>query len=236
MADMDHGPGTHLHDFKTYIIGWVIMLTAMMLPSELQYIKVYTKLRANELDEKNKNRTLFFYTLIFAMGYGIAWILYGSLAFLLDSLLRLSQPEFLAWHKSGPIISGIVLLTAAVYQVSPLKNACLTHCRNPLSFFARHWHVNYQGILYTGFLHGLVCVACCWALMAVMFAVGAMNLIWMGILTLIMFAEKIFPFGYKLTIPIAVFLGVIGIWIMASPNTVPFLTNPLIHQHTLHHH
>jgi len=234
MADMDQGPGTHLHDFKTYIIGWVIMLTAMMLPSEVQYIKVYANLRAKEFDEQNRKRTLILYTVIFAMGYGIAWIAYGSLAFLLDSVLRMINFEFIAWDKSGPIVSGIVLITAAAYQVSPLKNACLTHCRNPLSFFARHWHVNYQGVLYTGFLHGLVCVACCWALMAVMFAVGAMNLIWMGILTLLMFAEKIFPFGHKLTIPIAVFLVVVGIWIIVSPDSVPYLTNPLIHE-ALHH-
>ena len=236
MAEMDQGPGTPLHDFKTYLIGWIIMLTAMMLPSEMQYIKVHNRLREKELTDENKNIKLFFYTVIFIIGYGVAWILYGSLAFLLDSLLRMSDLEFIAWDKAGPIISGTILLTAAAYQVSPLKYACLTHCRLPINFFARHWHVNYPGVLYTGVLHGIICVMCCWALMAVMFAVGAMNLIWMGILTLLMFSEKIFPFGHKLTIPIAVFLGVVGIWIMVSPDTVPYLTNPLNYQHTIHHH
>ena len=78
-----------------------------------------------------------------------------------------------------------------------------------------------------GARHGMVCVGCCWAMMAVMFAVGVMSPTWMALLTLLMFAEKVLPNGHKLAIPIAVFLGAMGIWIALSPGTVPFLKNPM---------
>lgn len=228
MRGMDQGPGTPLHNFPTFLMGWIIMLTAMMLPSEMIYVKVYTTILKGKITLQQGKSGLAIPLICFLAGYGIAWILYGTLAFILDALIRMSAFEFINWNQEGPRIAGSILFLAGLYQVSSLKYACLTHCRSPFSFFAHHWRIGILGSLQMGVLHGLICVACCWALMAVMFAVGAMNLAWMGVLTLLMFAEKIVPFGQKLTLPIAIFLWVMGGWIAVTPGSAPFLKNPLL--------
>ena len=228
MGDMDQGSGTPLHDFPTFLIGWVIMLTAMMLPSEILYVRVYTALLENAIEKQDKHNGRFNCVTFFIAGYGIAWIGYGIIAYILDAIIRANLFEFIAWRQAGPMLAGSVLFLAGVYQVSSLKHACLTHCRSPLSYFTRNWRHGYLGGLRMGLSHGFVCVECCWALMAVMFTVGVMNLIWMGLLTLLMFAEKIFPFGPKLAIPIAAFLWTIGMWIAVSPETAPLLQDPIL--------
>lgn len=225
MADMDQGPGTPLHDFPTFLIGWVIMLTAMMLPSEVNYVKAYAVLLE---DRAGAQWDRFVSVVSFIAGYGVAWVAYGILAFVLDAVVRESASDIISWYQAGPLLAGSVLFLAGVYQVSPLKQACLTHCRAPISYFARHWRPGGGGALRMGLLHGLVCVGCCWALMAVMFAVGAMSLIWMGLLALLMFAEKVFPYGHKLALPMATVLWAMGIWIAFSPDTAPLLQDPFL--------
>lgn len=236
MEGMDNGPGTPLHTFSTYLTGWVIMLTAMMLPSELTYIKVYAQLIKNTFLRSQLKRNVTLYSILFISGYGIAWLMYGTVAFAIDATLRASSLDFLRWDQAGPLLSGGIFLIAACYQISPLKASCLIHCQNPISFFAQHWRLDKIGTVYMGFRHGVVCVLCCWALMAVMFAVGAMNLFWMGILTIVMFAEKILPFGRKLTVPIAILLTIMGVWVMFFPDTAPLLTIPDLHTQENHHH
>ena len=225
MGDMDQGPGTSLHDFPTFLICWVIMLTAMMLPSEMLYLRAYSAFLENG---SVASYGRFVSLACFVAGYGVAWVVYGALAYVLDAVVRASASDFVSWFRAGPLLVGSVLFLAGVYQVSPWKNACLIHCRSPLSYFARNWHPGRLGSLRMGLTHGLVCVGCCWALMAVMFAVGAMSLVWMAVLTLFMFAEKILPFGRYLTLPIAVFLWSLGIWIALAPDSAPLLKNPLL--------
>ena len=225
MAGMDQGPGTPLHDFPTFLIGWIIMLAAMMLPSELNYVRVYAGLLAGRGIVGRRSMAA---VSAFIVGYGVAWTAYGAIAFLLDAVIREGAGDHILTLGLGPALAGTVLLLAAAYQVSPLKQACLTHCRTPLSHFARHWRPGSAGALRMGLGHGLICVGCCWALMAVMFAVGAMSLIWMGLLALLMFAEKMLPGGGRLAVPIAVFLGIMGIWIAISPATAPLMADPLL--------
>ncbi len=233
MSGMDNGPGTYLHDFETYILGWVIMLTAMMLPSEVNYLRVYLSLLKRHLVQPT--RLLFSANVgAFLMGYILAWVLYGCGAFLLDMGLRSSAAfAFLAWDQAGPTSAGAVLVVAGVYQLSSIKDACLTHCRSPLAYFLERWRGGIWGAHSMGFRHGAICVACCWALMAVMFAVGAMNLIWMAILTIMMFAEKVFPNGKRLALPIATVLFVMGFWLALFPQSAPFVSVPgsLDHSH-----
>ena len=231
-AGMDEGPGTPLHDLPMFLLGWVIMLTAMMLPSELNYIGAFGVLlrgRGNTAVERQRRMYSFI------SGYGIAWLAYGLAAYLLDSALRAAGLKWMEWNHSGPYVAGSVLVLAAVYQFSPLKHACLKGCRSPLSFFSRHWREGNIGAAAMGIRHGLVCVGCCWALMAVMFAVGAMSLAWMALLTMFMFAEKMLPKGQTLTIPIACFLLVMGVWIAMFPETAPLLKHPMMFGTSTHH-
>jgi predicted metal-binding membrane protein len=225
MGGMDEGPGTPLHNLPVFLAGWVVMLTAMMLPSELNYIAAFgAVLRSRDRASTARPSVM----TSFVAGYGIAWVAYGLGAYLLDLAIRAVSPEMIAWNRAGPSLAGSVLIIAGLFQVSPLKQVCLTGCRTPLSFFARYWREGNFGAVTMGFRHGLVCVGCCWALMAVMFAVGAMSLTWMALLTLFMFAEKVLPKGQKLATPIASFLCVMGIWIAVSPGTAPLLKDPMM--------
>jgi predicted metal-binding membrane protein len=225
MSGMDHGPGTPLHDLPMFLGGWVIMLTAMMLPSELNYIGAFgVLLRGRGTGAVDRQRRV----ISFIVGYGFAWVAYGLAAYLLDWAARAIDLDMIAWNRAGPYVAGSVLIGAALYQLSPFKHSCLKGCRSPLSFFARYWREGDLGSGEMGFRHGLVCVGCCWALMGVMFAVGVMSLTWMALLTLFMFAEKMLPKGQKLAVPIATFLAVMGLWIALSPETAPLLKDPMV--------
>jgi predicted metal-binding membrane protein len=232
MGGMDQGPGTPLHDLPMFLLGWVIMLTAMMLPSELNYVAAFgilLKGRGKTVGERQR------LILPFIAGYGIAWIAYGLLAYLLDSGARSIGLDWITRHRAGPYLAGSVLVLAGLYQFSTLKHACLTGCRSPLSFFSRYWRDGSVGAVAMGLRHGLVCVGCCWALMAVMFAVGAMSFSWMAILTVLMFAEKMLPHGNRLTAPIAIFLAAMGIWIAVAPDTAPLLKHQFLYGASICH-
>jgi predicted metal-binding membrane protein len=92
-------------------------------------------------------------------------------------------------------LSGIVLMAAGLYQLSPLKNICLTHCRTPASFLSRHWRPNAGGALRLGAMHGAYCVGCCWMLMALLFVGGVMNLAWIAALAVLVLVEKVLARG-----------------------------------------
>jgi len=225
MADMDQGPGTPLHSLPLFLVGWVLMLTAMMLPSELTYVGALAAL----VGEKSAGATARVQTVgCFIFGYALAWLGYGLIAYVLDYAVRSAALDFMVWYRAGPLVAASVLFVAGLYQVSALKHSCLNHCRSPLSFFARHWRQGRQGAVRMGLRHGLVCVGCCWALTAVMFAIGIMSLTWMALLTLFMFVEKVMPRGHALTIPIACFLWIMGLWIAVSPETAPLLKDPIL--------
>ena len=234
MTNMDNGPGTSLHTLPAFLFSWFVMLTAMMLPSELNYIGVFAAvLRVRGRSSARRRHAM----ASFLVGYGVTWITYGFVAYLLDLLVRATAPRIITWDRSGPLLTGLVLIIAGSYQVSPLKHACLAGCRSPLSFFARHWREGNLGAIAMGARHGIVCVGCCWAMMGVMFAVGAMSLTWMGLLTLFMFGEKILPKGKTLTVPIACFFWAIGIWVAVSPATAPLLKLPtMLRAHTCEKH
>ncbi len=225
MADMDQGPGTPLHSLPLFLVGWVLMLTAMMLPSELTYVGAFAAL----VRENSTGATVRLQTVAcFIVGYVLAWLVYGLIAYVLDYAVRSAALDFIAWYRAGPLMAASVLFVAGLYQVSALKHSCLNHCRSPLSFFARHWHPGRQGAIWMGLRHGFVCVGCCWALMAVMFAMGIMSLTWMALLTLCMFVEKVVPRGHALAIPIACFLWTMGLWVAVSPETAPLLRDPIL--------
>ena len=97
--------------------------------------------------------------------------------------------------KVAPAAAGALLILAGAVQFSPLKNACLTHCRSPVGYFLTRWRNGPRGAFSMGFHHGVYCLGCCWALMALAFALGTMNLVWMAAVTLMLCAEKIAPGG-----------------------------------------
>ena len=120
---------------------------------------------------------------------------------------RLAPAARATW---APLALGATLVAAGLYQFTPLKRVCLSHCRSPLSFVMRHWRSGRLGALRMGIVHGAYCLGCCWALFAVLVAAGVMSLAWMLLLTLVVFVEKVLPLGRRVSASIGIVLTILG--------------------------
>jgi predicted metal-binding membrane protein len=159
------------------------------------------------------------------VGYLLAWTLYGLVAYAAYRAIRAEAPSFLAWNEQGPWVAGGALAVAGLYQLTPLKSACLRHCRSPLHFLLRG-RPGSLGALWMGIEHGSVCVGCCIGLMLALFALGVMSLVWMAVVAVAILVEKALPGGETFARVFAVVLVALGIWVAASPGSVPGLTQP----------
>nr|MDQ4041708.1 DUF2182 domain-containing protein [Actinomycetota bacterium] len=135
----------------------------------------------------------------------------------------------LAWDRGGRWAAAGVLAAAAVYELTPLKDVCLSKCRGPLGFILQSWRDGRLGALRMGISHGAWCVGCCWALMAALFALGAMSVAWMALIAALIAAEKLMPWKSVATYSATVVLAALAIGVAASPNSVPGLTVPADH-------
>jgi predicted metal-binding membrane protein len=131
----------------------------------------------------------------------------------------------LAWDNGGRWVAGGILLLAAVYEFTPVKDVCLGKCRSPLGFLLSAWRDGTRGALSMGARHAGWCVGCCWMLMAALFALGAMSLTWMAIVAALITVEKTLPWA-KVTYGVAALLAVLGVLLLAAPDAIPGLTVP----------
>lgn len=138
-------------------------------------------------------------TWVFLVGYLVAWTAYGLIAYGVFRLVTALDSGFLAWDEAGPYVAGGAIAAAGLYQLTPLKDLCLRHCRGPMHFILHGWREGRTGALRMGAEHGLYCVGCCWGLMVILFAVGVMSVFWMVAVAGIIFAEKVFPYGLRLS-------------------------------------
>jgi predicted metal-binding membrane protein len=214
MRGMDAGPGTDLGGLGWYLGIWVTMTAAMMLPSAAPMTLMFA--RASRSSP----------TWVFVAGYLAAWTAYGLLAYAAFLLLTAAGTAWLAWDRAGPFVAGGAIAAAGLYQFSPLKEACLRHCRGPFHYIVYGWREGRLGALRMGAEHGLYCVGCCWGLMAALFALGVMSLFWMAVLAAAIFAEKVLPRGLGLSRVFAVALLALGLWVALAPASVPGLTDP----------
>jgi predicted metal-binding membrane protein len=122
--------------------------------------------------------------------------------------------------------AGGAIAAAGLYQLTPLKELCLSHCRGPMHFILHGWREGRIGALRMGAEHGLYCVGCCWGLMVILFTLGVMSLFWMAAVAGIIFAEKVLPYGLRLSRGFALAFIALGIWIAAAPSSVPGLSEP----------
>ena len=177
-----------------FLVAWQVMVAAMMVPSSLPLVGMYA---AASKGVPERGRAL----AAFLGAYGLVWSAFGALAFLGDAGLHAlvgSSP----WLTANDwAIAPSVLLLAGAFQFTPLKDACLRACRHPASFLRRHYRRGVGGGFLLGLRHAAFCVGCCWALMLVMFAAGAVSLIWMAALTAVMVHEKTRPSGAR-TVPL----------------------------------
>lgn len=173
---------------------WVVMMIAMMLPSVLHVVLLYARVaRQSGAATRPVLRTY-----LFAGGYLLGWALFSLLATLLQ--WGLDEIALLTPHMTtaSPWLGSTILLAAGLYQWSPVKDACLEHCRGPVDFLSRHWRKGQLGALRMGLGHGLYCIGCCWVLMLLLFAGGVMNLLLIALITLFVLLEKLAPGGARL--------------------------------------
>jgi predicted metal-binding membrane protein len=223
MRGMDAGPGTDLGGLGWFIGVWVTMMAAMMLPSTAPMVLVVRRVSGQRTGRSSRPIVV---TWVFVAGYLAAWTAYGLVAYGVFRALSAAHPGFLAWDRQGPLVVGIAVAAAGVYQLTPLKRACLRHCRTPLNFVMHRWREGGAGAFAMGLEHGAWCLGCCVGLMLALFAVGVMSLAWMAIVAAVIFAEKVLPVGPRLPGPVALCLVGLGVWIALAPGGVPGLTQP----------
>jgi predicted metal-binding membrane protein len=165
-------------------------------------------------------------TPFFVAGYLITWTAAGLLAYGLFAAGRAVAGDALAWDAAGRYVAAGVLVAAAAYQLTPLKNRCLSRCRGPLRFVLEAWRDGRAGALRMGLSQGAWCVGCCWALMASLFALGVMSLAWMAFVAALIALEKLAPWRVAANRAIAIGLLAIGLGVALAPREVPALTVP----------
>ena len=224
MAGMDAGPGTDLGGLGWFIGVWIVMMAAMMFPSIAPMVVMYARIQEGKRERGQAPPAGA--TAVFVAGYLVSWTLAGLLGYAIVETVRALDIGFLAWDEAGAYVAGAVILGAALYQLTPLKDVCLTHCRSPFAFILGHWRPGRVGALRMGIEHGGWCVGCCWALMAALFALGAMSIGWMALIAALIAAEKLLPWRAIANRGIAVLLVVLGIAVAFAPEEVPGLTLP----------
>jgi predicted metal-binding membrane protein len=196
-----------------YVVAWTIMMAAMMLPSAAPMVALYGAVHRHA-DRTGQSGVP---TLLFALVYLIAWLLFG---------IPVYAAQFMVdrFAAASPMVAGllpyalaIVLIAAGVYQFSPLKTACLRACQSPLGFLMARWRAGYAGTLRLGLAHAIYCIGCCWALMVVLVAAGAMGLHWVLLIAALVAAEKLFPGGIWIARTAGALLVVLGVLVAANP-------------------
>jgi predicted metal-binding membrane protein len=185
MAPPAWSPG---HFALTFAMWWT-MMAAMMLPAAAPMVLLYARAAARPGSPAPASGA-------FIAGYLLVWAAFSLLAAALQLWLDravLLAPQSMA--LTGHRLTGVLLIAAGLYQLSPAKGSCLRHCRNPTQFLSRHYRPGASGALRMGLIHGAWCLGCCWALMLLLFAGGVMNLAWIAALTLLVAAEKLLPAG-----------------------------------------
>jgi predicted metal-binding membrane protein len=217
MAGMDDGPGTDVGALGWFLGVWVVMMAAMMFPSVAPTVALYARMT---------KRATPIAPLAFAAGYLLIWTAAGLFAYGLVDLGRSLLGHQLAWDGAGRWVAGGTLVVAAVYELTPFKDVCLSKCRSPLGFLIGSWRDGLRGALSMGARHGAWCVGCCWALMASLFALGVMSLAWMAFVAALIALEKTLPWGRPVTYATAAALLILGVVLIVAPDAVPGLTVP----------
>ena len=196
-----------------FVAGWTLMSVAMMLPTAWPLVSVvHTMTRGSGA-----------LLGVLASGYLGVWTLFGLAAFAADGVLHALVAATPALAARADLVPATLLLAAGLFQLSPLKYACLTACRSPVGFVIQHWRGRTRAAraLRLGARHGLYCVGCCWALMLLMFAAGGVHVGWMLALAALMSVEKAARWGRRVTAPAGVLLALWGFGVLARIPGIP---------------
>jgi predicted metal-binding membrane protein len=177
-------------DVVLLFVMWTVMMIAMMVPAATPMVLTFAAVQRRRREQDRATVP----TVVFLLGYAVVWTAYAAAAL---AQWGLHEADLLsaAMASTSGRLGGALLLVAGVFQWTPLKQVCLSKCRSPLSFVMTEWREGRAGAFVMGVRHGAYCVACCWALMALLFVAGVMNLWWVAGLAVFVFAERVLPGG-----------------------------------------
>lgn|SRR5690349_15942357 len=199
-------------EFVFVLTMWAAMMIGMMTPSVTPLILIYARVGRQAANTGQP----FTATAWFASGYLLSWVAFSVLATLAQWTLQRAALLSPMMESTSNVLGGIVLIAAGVYQWTPLKDTCLANCRAPLTFIMRHGGFRREptASLSLGMLHGFYCIGCCWALMALLFVGGVMNLLWIAILAVLVLLEKLLAFGRILARLAGIGFAVGGVYLL----------------------
>jgi len=207
MAGMEMAMTPTVGEAAAFVATWAIMMAAMMLPSAAPMIGLYAATQRNAASRSAKAAAV----ASFALTYLALWAVTGLPIYFASLALMAVAPATLAYAIAA------VLLAAGIFQLSPLKQVCLRHCRSPLGFLLGHWRAGWRGGLAIGWAHALYCLGCCWALMVVLVVAGAMGLPWVLLIACFVAAEKLLPRGESIARIAGVVLALLGVAVAVHP-------------------
>jgi predicted metal-binding membrane protein len=217
MQGMDNGPWTGVGTLGWFLGVWVVMMAAMMFPSVAPTVALYSRMTREHSPVS---------PFLFVAGYLLTWSSAGVLVFAIAAAGGGIADHVLAWDRAGRWVAAATLLLAAVYELTPLKDVCLGKCRSPLGFLLGSWRGGWSGAVQMGAKNGAWCVGCCWALMASLFALGLMSVVWMALVAGMIALEKVLPWRRVATYGTAAILFALGALLLVAPDAIPGLTIP----------
>jgi predicted metal-binding membrane protein len=203
-----------------FITIWVVMMVAMMFPTATPMILTFHRVQA----EKQRRGEAFVSTWVFVTAYMLVWTLAGIIAYVGALAAETVAAGAALSTAAAGRIGGAILVAAGLYQITPLKDLCLSKCRTPVTFIMTSWRDGFAGALRMGLLHGVYCLGCCWLLFVILFPLGIMNIATMAVITLVIFAEKTLSWGRRAASVTAAALVVYGAVVVAAPQFLPTFT------------
>jgi predicted metal-binding membrane protein len=215
MADMPGMAMPRAHAWDPLDVGllfimWAVMMIAMMVPAAAPMVLTFAMVQRQRQEQDRATVP----TVVFLLGYALVWTAYAAVAALAQ--WRLHEADLLSARMASTStrLGGALLLIAGVFQWTPLKQGCLAKCRSPLSFVMTEWREGRTGAFVMGVRHGAYCVACCWALMALLFVAGVMNLLWIAGLAILVLVERVLPGGAAVSRIVGVLLLLTGVVVL----------------------
>jgi predicted metal-binding membrane protein len=199
-------------DFLLMFVMWAVMMTAMMTPTAAPMILTFATVNRQRRERKQP----FVSSGVFLLGYVLIWSGFAAWATLAQGLLNSAALLTPMMASASPFLGGGLLLAAGLFQWSPIKYACLNHCRTPMGFVLTEWREGTGGALVMGLRHGTFCLGCCWALMSLLFVLGVMNLLWIAALAFFVLIEKVAPAGQWISRTTGLLLAAWGVWMVAG--------------------
>ncbi len=217
MDGMIANPGAELGTLGWFVGVWIVMMAAMMLPAVSPTVALYARMTR----QRGIARPV-----AFTAAYLVVWGAAGVAAYGLYALARHTLGSQLAWHSGGRWLAGGVLAVAALYELTPLKDLCLSKCRSPFGFLLGTWREGLRGAFGMGSKHAAWCLGCCWALMAALFALGVMSILWMAVVAGLITIEKVMPWRRVAVWSTTLLLALLAAGVLAAPGSVPGFVVP----------